>query len=229
MIKSDCARKKPNLTRLVVVLSLIAPVAGCGAQYLASDSNIVALKYTPDEEKSGPLGRLPPLKIALAVRDQRAASEQDRVGIGRTSTVGSARGIPAKVISQNDPRTILADAMADALHRNGHTIVQAADVTADVLLQVQLKRFMSYPIELMDFGSILESSFEMETEIMTGRGNNRILLKPIRTIYRKQFVGAGLDSYRDVLNDGLVRFIRSFATDHEVVEALRSVSQKAGS
>jgi hypothetical protein len=220
--------------QLVVALSLFVPLAGCfpvSAKWLESETNFVDLHYTPDREKTSPLGRLPPLKIALEVRDRRVVSEQDRVGNGQTSyDTLKLRGSPAKVISQ-DPVIILSNAMTIALRDNGHTVVQARDLTEGVIIQAHLKRFWSSIIEQMDYGTIMESAFAMDIEVLTKPDNNWILSKPIRTIYRRTFFVCGLLSncYADTLNEGLSRFMASFSADPEVLEALRSTSPKAGS
>ena len=119
---------------LVLAFALVVPLAGCTLRepwLLTDDTNVVDLQYTPDREKTSPLGRLPPLKIALEVRDRRVVSEQDRVGNGETwqqTLLSPRRILPAKVISQ-DPVVILSNAMAYALRSNGHTVVQAGDLT----------------------------------------------------------------------------------------------------
>ncbi len=220
---------------LVVALSLFVPLAGCTLRepwLLPDDTNVVDIQYTPDREKTSPLGRLPPLKIALEVRDRRVVSEQDRVGNGETwqqTLLSPRRLLPAKVISQ-DPVVTLSSAMTIVLRDNGHTVVQARDLTAGVIIQAHLKTFLSYVVERVDFGTILESAFAMDIEVLTKPDNNRILSKPIRTIYRRQFFFCNrvLNCYADTLNEGLARFIQSFSADPEVLAALRSVFQKAG-
>lgn len=216
---------------LVVALSLFVPLAGCAdpPKFLESDTNFVDLRYTPDRKKPSPLGRLRPLTIAIDVRDRRVVSEQDRVGNGETANdtvLLPHRILPAKVISQ-DPVVILSSAMTIALRDNGHTVVQVGDLTAGVIIQAHLKRFWGSIIALMDLGTVMESAFAMDIEILTKPDNNRILSKPIRTIHRKQFFfGCRPLStcYADTLNEGLSRFMESFSADPEVLEALRSAS-----
>ena len=221
---------------LVVALSLVVLLAGCipyETWLLPDDTNVVDLQYTLDREKTSPLGRLPPLKIALEVRDRRVVSEQDRVGNGETwqETLMQRRILPAKVISQKDPVAILSSAMTIALRDNGHTVVQVRDLTAGVIIQAHLKTFMSNMIEPMDVGTIIESAFAMDIEVLTKPDDNRILSKPIRTTYRRScsLFKLPLNCYADTLNEGLARFIQSFSADPEVLEALRSAAPKAGS
>jgi len=222
---------------LVVALSLFVPLAGCSRELwlLPDDTNVVDLmdfQCTQEWRKTSPLGRLPPLKIALEVSDHRVVSEQDRVGNGETweDTLLQRRILPAKVISQ-DPVVILSTAMTYALRSNGHTVVQARDPTADVITQAHLKTFLSNLIEPLDVGTKLESAFAMDIEILTKPDDTRILSKPIRTIYRRtcSVFNSVLNCYADTLNEGFARFIQSFWADPEVLEALRSASPKARS
>ena len=223
----------------VVALSLFVPLAGCAHEtwLLPDDTNVVDLQYKPDREKTSPLGRLPRLKIALEVRDRRVVSEQDRVGNGETwhDTLLKHRILPAKVISQ-DPVVILTTAMTYALRDNGHTVVQARDLTAGVIIQAHLKMFMSNIIEREDLGPLLESAFAMDIEVLTKPDDNRILSKPIRTTYRRVcsvFTSMTnfytmVNCYAETLNEGFARFIQSFSADPEVLEALRSAFPKTG-
>jgi hypothetical protein len=177
------------------------------------------------------LGRLPSLKIDLQVSDQRPIPERERVGIGcvrETILGGGARTVHYTLISTYHPEAILSDAVRDTLKINGHIIVPAGGLTGDVLIQVQLKKFMSYPVEHLDVGAILESAFEMDIAVLTKPDNIQILTTPIRTIYRRQgFMCYKLSHcYRDVLDEGLKRFIQSFSTDPEVIEVFRSISHK---
>lgn len=210
-----------------MVLSLFFPLAGCIKPVsLASYTNVVNLYYAPD--RTSPLGRLPPLRIILEVKDRRPVSEEDRVGNGevRRTDFFQERMFPAKVISQKDAAAILSDAMTDLLHTNGHSVVQLRDPAANVKIEVHLKKFLGYLVENQDIGQILESTFDMDIEMLTGPDNKQILSKPIRSSYRHTYVWYldFLNCYKDVLNEGLTRFIESFSTDPEVLEALKSVS-----
>jgi len=224
------AKTSPTL-HVFVVLSLFVLLAGCyPLGYL--DTNLVDSHYTTDQGKTSPLGHLPSLKINLEVEDQRPDSEQDKVGIGRTrqSNLWEERTVHYALKSKTHPVAILYDAMTKTLDSSGHTIVRTGDLTSNILLQAQLKKFLSYPVELLDVGTIMESAFEMDIDILTKPGNNRILSKHIRAVYRMHFFFCHKMShcYRDVLNEGLKRFIQSFSDDPEVLEALRSVAQKSG-
>lgn len=182
----------------------------------------------PHGGQKGLLGHLPPLVVAVEVNDSRPAQERERVGDGKARETDwfEERILPAKVVSEKDPVEVVSDAIKDILGTNGHTLVQPGDSTADVFIKADLQRFMSYPVELMDFGTKMESAIIMNIRVLTNRGNSQVLLsKPFRTIYRKPFALYRVSSYEEVLSEGLARFMRAFSTDPEVFAALREVSR----
>ena len=183
----------------------------------------------PQGGQKGLLGHLHPLVIAVEVNDSRPAQEQEMVGDGKARQTDwfKERILPAKVVSEKDPVEVVSDAIKEILGTNGHTLVQPGDSTADVIIKADLQRFMSYPVELMDFGGIMESAIIMNIRVLTKRDNSQVLSKPFRTIYRKPFALYRVSAYEDVLSEGLARFVRSFSTDPEVFAALREVSQEA--
>ena len=219
---------------LVVALSLVVPLVSCTREIwlLPDDTNVVDLHYRPDREEISPLERLPPLNIALEVRDRRVVSEQDRVGNGQTwqETLLTRQILPARIISQQDPVVTLSRAMAIALRDNGHTVVPARELTVGVMIQANLKTLWSNMIAPLVVATKLESAFAMDIEVLTKPDDKRILSKPIRTVYRRtcSMFTPIEKCYANTLNEGFARFIQSFWADPEVLEALRSASPKAG-
>jgi hypothetical protein len=99
----------------------------------------VKLQYTPDRGQTNPLGRLPPLKIALEVKDNRVVPEPKRVGDiweDHSQYFWERRMFQIKVFSEQNPVTLLSEAMTYALETNGHTVLQEGSPAAPDSLRV---------------------------------------------------------------------------------------------
>jgi hypothetical protein len=198
--------------RSAIALALLISLPGC-----AFSTAHVNPTYTPETGKKTPLSTITPMTISLEVEDQRAPGERDRVG-DKKNNFGS---VTAKVIPDQDPTTVIYDALKAEFENNSHTVIKKDDGQSDALVTIVLRKYWSdFAIHFFD----VEMKGTMDTDIAITKDKDELAAKPLNATYResRQMV---LDSaFESALRGVLSEYIRSFARDPNLIEALRAVS-----
>lgn len=198
------------------ILPLLFLIALSGCAFSAAH---VRPDYVPEVGKKSPLSTISPLVISILVEDQRNPSERDRVG-DKKNGYGS---VTAKVLSDKEPTTILYDALKAECENNAHRIVKSEDGKADALIKIGLKRYWSdFAIHFFDIE--MKGMLDTEIAISNGTDQNPLVSKPLNGTYHESRQIALDSAFESALNGALLEFIRSFARDPSVLEALRSVA-----
>jgi hypothetical protein len=174
----------------------------------------VELDYQPAADSKTPLGALPAQRIALRVDDQRPVAERDRIGMKKNGYGMET----AKVVSTRDVTGVLREAIQRELQGGGHTVTESA-ANADVVLTATLKRY--YADTRIRFLDVEMSGF-IDTDLIISDpvDEQKRVSVPLNASYRegKQLV---LDStFGAVLNRTLAEYMRSFARETALLEAL---------
>lgn len=198
------------------ILPLLFLIALSGCAFSAAH---VKPAYVPEAGKKSPLSTIRPLTISILVEDQRNLSERGRVG-DRKNGYGA---VTAEVLSDKEPRTILYDALKAECENNAHRIVKSEDGKADALLKIGLNRYWSdFAIHFFDIE--MKGMLDTEIAILNGADQHQLASKPLNSTYRESRQMALDGAYESALNGALIEFIRSFARDPNVLEALRSIA-----
>jgi len=179
----------------------------------------VSPDYTPEAGKKSPLSTISPLTISILVEDQRNPDERDRVG-DKKNNFG---WVMAKVLSDKEPTAILYDALKAECENNAHRIVKSEDGKADALIKIGLKRYWSdFATHFFDIE--MKGMLDTDITILNGIDQNQLASKPLNSTYRESRQMAFDEAFESALKGALFEFIRSFARDPSVLEALRSVA-----
>jgi hypothetical protein len=175
--------------------------------------------YAVEAGKKSPLSTIAPLTVAIKVDEQRPYYEQDRVG-NKKNNLGS---ITAKVISDTPPPSILYDALKAEFEASNHKVLKMEDGQADSIVKIGLKRYWSdfavhwFDIEMM-------GTLETDLAIFKDTGQEPLLTKPFNSNFResRQMVLDG--AFENVLRGALLEYVRSFARDPNVLDALKAAA-----
>jgi hypothetical protein len=194
----------------ILPLLFLITLSGC-----AFSAAHVRPDYTPETGKKSPLSTISPLAISILVEDQRNPGERDRVG-DKKNGFGS---VTAKVLSDKEPPTILYDALKAECENNAHRIIKAEEGKADVLIKIGLKRYWSdFAIHFFDIE--MKGMLDTDITILNGTDQNQLASEPLNSTYRESRQVALDGAFESALNGALLEFIRSFARDPNVLEAL---------
>jgi len=182
----------------------------------------VSLSYVADPTKKSPLFTIKPITIVLVVDDQRPAIATDRVGekITGFGTVG------AKVIANTDVSLSLYTALKSEFENNGHRVLQIQDDRSEIVIDVHLKKFWS---ESKSRNTYIEMTgfLNVDIAIANPRTFGMRYSKAINTTFQERTHESSTDrNYESVLNGVLTEFIRVFARDQMILEALRRARQE---
>jgi hypothetical protein len=198
------------------ILPLLFLIALSGCAFSAAH---VSPDYTPEAGKKSPLSTISPLAISILVEDQRNPDERDRVG-DKKNNFGS---VTAKVLSDKEPTTILYEALKAECENNAHRIIKSEDGGADASIKIGLKRYWSdFAIHFFDIE--MKGMLDTDIAILNGTDQNQLVSKPLNSTYRESRQMALDGAFESALNGALLEFIRNFARDPSVLEALRSVA-----
>ena len=175
--------------------------------------------YAVEAERKSPLSTIAPLTIAIKVDDQRPEYEQDRVGNKRNSL----GGITAKVITDTPPPSILFDALKAEFEAGNHKVLKMEDGQVDSVVKISLKRYWSdFAIHWFDVEVM--GTLETDLAIFKDTGQEPLLTKPFNSNFResRQIVLDG--AFENVLRGALLEYVRSFARDPNVLDALKAAA-----
>ena len=209
-----------SLARACAGIWLVLAVMASGC---ALTNAYIDLAYLPEVEKKTPLALISPMKITLAVEDQRPADERSWVGNKRNG-FGM---VTAWVKSNKQVTTVVQDAVKGELVNNGHTVIDAAEGPSDIGIFVGLKRYWSDA--RMHFWDIeMIGTLQADVSIRDHQNNAVNLARPLVGAFRESRQIATDGAYENVLNGALGEFIRSFSRDPAVMKALKEVSAQKG-
>lgn len=175
--------------------------------------------YAVEAGKKSPLSTIAPLTIAITVDDQRPYYEQDRVGNKRDG-LGS---ISAKVISDTPPPAILYNALKAEFEAGNHTVLKMEDGQVDSVVKISLKRYWSdFAIHWFDVEVM--GTLETDLAIFKGTGQEPLVAKPFSGNFRESRQIALDSAFENVLRGALLEYVRSFARDPHVLDALKSAA-----
>jgi uncharacterized lipoprotein YajG len=196
------------------ILLCVLPISGCATMTASIDPN-----YNPQPGSTSPLQTIRPLNIVLQVEDQRPSSEQNRLG-DRRNGFGN---VMAGVNSNRSAPLIVHDALAAELKNNGHVIVDAQSQPADRIVQVSVKKCWTenrvHFFEVAVAGSIVS-----DITIIDPRTTAVLVSRPISGNSIESYQIATQSSYEEALNKALLEFVRSFARDSQILNALNTTS-----
>ncbi len=201
--------------RWTMFLVLTAMASGCA--YTTAQVN---LAYRPEAAQKSPLSTIKPRVFAIEIDDQRGTTERDRVG-NKRSGFGQ---ITASVKANQDPIVVLQEALKTELENNGHNIGPPKDANLNGTVRVQLKKYWSdFTIHFSEIQMV--GTIDAEVEILDAQ-NERIVSKPISSTYTesRQIVTDG--AFESVLNGALLEFVRNFARDPSILNALQGMQRE---
>jgi hypothetical protein len=175
--------------------------------------------YAVEAGKKGPLSTIAPLTIAITVDDQRPYYEQDRVGNKRDG-LGS---ISAKVVSDRPPPSILYDALKAEFEASNHKVLKMEDGQVDSVVKISLKRYWSdfamhwFDVEVM-------GTLETDLAIFKSTSQEPLVAKPFNGNFRESRQIALDSAFENVLRGALLEYVRSFARDPNVLDALKAAA-----
>ncbi len=175
--------------------------------------------YTVEAGKKSPLSTIAPLTIAIKVDDQRPEYEQDRVGNKRNSL----GGITAKVITDTPPPSILHDALKAEFEANNHKVTKVEDGQVDSVVKIGIKRYWS-DFALHWFDVEVMGTLETDLAIFKGTSQEPLVAKPFNGNFRESRQIALDSAFENVLRGALLEYVKSFARDPQVLDALKSVA-----
>lgn len=191
---------------------LAATVSGCAAH--------VNLAYRPEARQKSPLSTIKPLGVAIQIDDQRDPNERDRVG-DRKNGFGM---VMASVKADQDVTLALREALKTELENNGHNVRPLQDANLNAIVHVILKKYWSDAnmrfLEIQMVGTI-----NGDVEILNSK-NEQLVLKPMSGTYMESRQYAGDDAFESALNGALLEFIRNFARDPNIINALKNIDGK---
>jgi len=203
-------------TRALCIVSIILlSVSGC-----AFTTATVDLNYTPEATRKSPLETVSPIRVAVKVEDQRAADEQDRVGV-KKNMYGM---VTAPVLSNSQVTQVIYDALKLELENNGHKIVSADAEEMNVTMSVHLTKYWSQPrIHFWDVEMLATVSSDIA--IIRSRDKDTLCSKKITGTFRQSFQIADDSAYPVVLNGALGEFVRNFSLDPAILAGLREAAK----
>ncbi|MCE7966586.1 MAG: hypothetical protein DYH04_14580 [Nitrospira sp. NTP2] len=207
-----------NLWRLcaILVMALFTALSGC-----AFPSGHVRPLYTPEPGTRSPMSTVPSSMISVEVEDERDLYVVNWLG-DQKNNFGS---VLRKVLSDNDPPTIVREALTAELLNNGHKIVDTEGGNSDAIVRVTLKRYWS-DMAIHAFDVEMKGSLEADIVVLVGSDKRQLVSKPINGSYRESRQFAGDSAFESVLNGALHEFVRAFSRDPEIVDALRSAASR---
>ena len=192
---------------MVLFFSVIA-LSGCALTTAKLD-----LGYMPTSKS--PLMTVEPMNAVLEVMDQRDPNERDRVG-DKKNMYGM---VTAEVLSNKDVTAIVSEALENELKNNGHKVVDTKEAS-NVVIKIDLKRYWSdcrmhfWDIEML-------GTVGSHVTILDPRNESVLLSKPLNSTFRESRQIATDEAFRDVLNNALAEFIRSFSRDPALLKAFK--------
>lgn len=175
--------------------------------------------YVVEAGKKSPLSMITPLAVAIKIDDQRPEYEQDRVG-NKKNNLGA---ITAKVLMDTPPATVLYDALKAEFEASNHKVLKLEDDQADSVVKIGLKRYWSdFAVHWFDIEML--GTLETDLSIFKGTGHEPLLTKPFNSNFRESRQMARDGAFEDVLRGVLLEYVRGFARDPHVLEALKSAA-----
>lgn len=203
-----------RIEQLLMFTLMCSSIVLCGCALTPAHVN---LAYAPEAGKKSPLSAVSTLRFALQVDDQRDGSERDRVG-DKKNNYGM---VTAKVLSKTEPPTVIQNALGRELTHNGHEVVEK-QASPDIVVQASLKKYWSDArVRFWDVEMI--ATLSSDVSILDGRTNRVILSKPLNCTFRDSTPMATDGCHEKVLNGALAEFVRTFARDPAILDAIRSV------
>jgi hypothetical protein len=192
----------------LVLLLLAAALPGC-----AFTTGHVALRYEPSPERKSPLSTIPPRTVAVTVEDRRPAAERDRVGDKRNN-LGM---VTAPVLSTSDVGGVVRDALKVELRNNGHAVVEPGRPASVSVLAV-LKRYWGETS--LTFSQVtVVGTVAVDIAIDGGSGGGSAA-RSLLVTHEEGFKIMTEGRFERALNNALAEFIRIFARDPAVLDAL---------
>lgn len=201
-----------TIRRLVIGALLLLPLTGCALTTAHLD-----LEYRPEPGTRSPLSAIKPMTIALAVEDQRPPGERNRVGDKRNN-LGM---VTARVETNREPTRVLYDALKAELERNGHKILEANAVGPAVAIHARLLRYWGDG-SIRAFDVEMTGTIRAEVSVLEPQSRRVLFARPVTGTARDSRLMGTDGAFEDVLNRALAEFVRGFARDPGLLEALRA-------
>jgi len=199
----------------ILLFVLTATVSGC-----AFTTAQVNLAYKPEAAQKSPLSTIKPLVFAIQIDDQRDTNERDRVGNKRNGF----GAITASVKTNQDVTLVLQEALKTELENNGHNIRPPKEANLNATVHVLLKKYWS-DLTIRFFEIQMVGTINADVEVLDAQ-NERIVSKPISSTYTESRQIATDGAFESVLNGALLEFIRNFARDPSIVNALQGMQRE---
>jgi hypothetical protein len=204
--------KRLNASELVLLCAIV--LSGCAL----TDAHVNP-GYVVEAGNKSPLSTIAPLTVVITVDDQRPEYEQDRVG-NKKNNLGS---ITAKIISDTPPATILYNALKAEFEAGNHKVLKMEDGQADSVVKIGLKRYWSdFALHWIDVEVM--GTLETDLAIFKGTGQEALVEKPFNGNFRESRQIALDSAFENVLRGALLEYVRSFARDPHVLDALKSAA-----
>ncbi len=178
------------------------------------------LAYRPDAAQKSPLTTLAPMNVAFQVQDQRPPDERDRVGDKRN---GYGMRM-AKILSNRPPTSVLNDALSLELGNNGHTSAEAP-TDSDAIIRVDLQKYWTdVRVHWTDLEMI--ATLCADVDIVDPQDQSTVFRKPFACAFRESTLMVSDGAYERALNGVLREFVRDFARDPGLLDALGNLQPR---
>ena len=197
-----------RVTRYALLLVLTAMSFGCV-------NFQVDLAYRPEGGHKSPLSTIKPLVFAIQVDDQRNPKERDRL-----TWIASVK-------ANRDVVLVLHEALKTELENNGHNVRALKDADVNATVHFVLKKYWCCDSRFFGY---LESprwiaTINGDLEILDAK-NERLVSKPVSSTYLRSGQTNRDERLEIPLNGVLSEFIRNWARDPSIVNALQGIQRE---
>lgn len=203
------------IARRALLLAATAVVSSC-----TSTKTQLDVAYVPQRGHLSALSTIKPLAFSVQVDDQRDAAVRDRLG----NMPGFASRTPVQPNREVAVTLLLEDALRTELNNNGHDARFTTGAAVNVAVLFSLRTYWCCDIRILD-SRYWVATISGKLELLDAR-SERLLSKPVSSVYLKT-IEYNIPEFEIMINGVLSEFVRNFARDPDVVNALRGIQRQS--
>lgn len=198
-----------NIDRFLIILLTGLTLGGCAAN--------VNVTYQPDPARKSPLEQLKPLGVSLLAEDLRDQTERDRVGNRKN---GFGQVIAPVVLKNQQPVTLVQEALQKEFANNGIQLVDAASMAPHKAITVRLRKYwVENKMNFFDISmqSTISADIVVDTVPAGGQPSTHAITGTAQDSRQMAFESA----YEEVLTEAMTEFVHNFSRDPGILSSLK--------